>query len=42
MAAFADHFDGYILDLWGVLHDGVTAFPQALDCLTFGGCCTTA
>lgn len=33
MAALADHFDGYILDLWGVLHDGVTAFPQALDCL---------
>lgn len=33
MAALVDHFDGYILDLWGVLHDGVTAFPQALDCL---------
>ena len=33
MAALADRFDGYILDLWGVLHDGVTAFPEALDCL---------
>lgn len=33
MAALADRFDGYILDLWGVLHDGVTAFPAALDCL---------
>ncbi len=33
MAALADRFDGYILDLWGVLHDGVTAFPTALDCL---------
>ena len=21
MAALADRFDGYILDLWGVLHD---------------------
>ena len=33
MAALADRFDGYILDLWGVLHDGVTAFPEALGCL---------
>ena len=33
MAALAGDFDGYILDLWGVLHDGVTAFPEALDCL---------
>jgi len=34
MSALAADFDGYILDLWGVLHDGVTAFPHALDCLT--------
>jgi HAD superfamily hydrolase (TIGR01459 family) len=33
MSALAADFDGYILDLWGVLHDGVTAFPLALDCL---------
>ena len=33
MSALADSFDGYILDLWGVLHDGVQAFPHALDCL---------
>ena len=33
MSALAEAFDGYILDLWGVLHDGVLAFPHALDCL---------
>jgi HAD superfamily hydrolase (TIGR01459 family) len=32
-AALADQFDGFILDLWGVIHDGVTAFPAAVDCL---------
>jgi len=30
----ADRFDGFILDLWGVIHDGVNAFPHAVDCLT--------
>lgn len=33
MSALAADFDGYIVDLWGVLHDGVRAFPEALDCL---------
>lgn len=33
MRALAAEFDGYIVDLWGVLHDGVRAFPHALDCL---------
>jgi HAD superfamily hydrolase (TIGR01459 family) len=32
-AALADRFDGFILDLWGVIHDGVNAFPHAVDCL---------
>lgn len=32
-AALADRYDGFILDLWGVIHDGVTAFPHAVDCL---------
>ncbi len=27
----ADAYDGYILDLWGVLYDGGTVFPHALD-----------
>lgn len=26
-------YDGLICDLWGVLHDGRTAFPHAIDCL---------
>src|SRR5579884_2232299 len=29
----APRYDGFIVDLWGVVHDGVTPFPQALDCL---------
>lgn len=33
LSAIADRYDGFIVDLWGVLHDGVTAFPAALDCL---------
>lgn len=32
-APLAERYDGFICDLWGVLHDGVTAFPHALDCL---------
>lgn len=26
-------YDGLILDLWGVIHDGVTPIPGAIDCL---------
>lgn len=33
MAALADRYDGFILDLWGVLHNGVAAYPHAIDCL---------
>ena len=33
-ADLAPDYDGLIVDLWGVLHDGVTAFPAAVDCLT--------
>ena len=29
-----DHYDLFVLDLWGVIHDGITAFPHALDALT--------
>lgn len=32
-APLAEQYDGFILDLWGVIHDGVTAFPHAVDCL---------
>ena len=29
----APRYDGFILDLWGVIHDGVTPIPGAIDCL---------
>ena len=28
-----DRFDGVIMDLWGCMHDGIKAYPAALDCL---------
>jgi len=33
MAALAGQYDGYIVDLWGVVHDGVRPYPGAVDCL---------
>lgn len=33
MAALAERYDAFILDLWGVLHNGVAAYPEAVDCL---------
>lgn len=32
-AALAAAYDGFILDLWGVIHDGVTPYPGAIACL---------
>jgi HAD superfamily hydrolase (TIGR01459 family) len=32
-APLADRYDGFVLDLWGVIHDGVTPYPGAVDCL---------
>ncbi|HEY8288588.1 MAG TPA: TIGR01459 family HAD-type hydrolase [Acetobacteraceae bacterium] len=32
-ASLAARYDGFVLDLWGVIHDGVNAFPHAVDCL---------
>jgi HAD superfamily hydrolase (TIGR01459 family) len=29
----ADRYSGFILDLWGVIHDGVNAFPHAVETL---------
>ena len=29
----APRYDGFILDLWGVIHDGVAPIPGAIDCL---------
>ena len=33
MAALAERYDGCILDLGGVMHDGVQPYPGAADCL---------
>ena len=33
MSEVVEHYDGFIIDLWGVIHDGLHAFPEALDCL---------
>ena len=33
MRDVAPHYDGFILDLWGVVHDGVAPFPGVLDCM---------
>ncbi|MGH7155408.1 MAG: TIGR01459 family HAD-type hydrolase, partial [Acetobacteraceae bacterium] len=33
-APLAEQFDGFVLDLWGVIHDGINAFPHAVHCLT--------
>ncbi len=32
-APLAQAYDGFVLDLWGVIHDGVRPLPGALDCL---------
>lgn len=31
--ALAERFDGYILDQWGVMHDGTRPYPGAVECL---------
>lgn len=33
LAEIADRFDAIVLDQWGVLHDGSTAYPNAARCL---------
>lgn len=33
MAAIAGEYDGFVLDLWGVVHDGVNPYPGAPACL---------
>jgi len=34
LSGLVDDYDVFIIDLWGVMHDGVTAFPEAVDTLT--------
>jgi len=33
LGTLADRYDGYVIDLWGVLYDGVKPFPGAIDAL---------
>ncbi|HQT67166.1 MAG TPA: TIGR01459 family HAD-type hydrolase [Acetobacteraceae bacterium] len=33
-APIAAQYDGFIVDLWGVIHDGIKPFPGVIDCLT--------
>lgn len=33
MRELVPRYDGFILDLWGVIHDGVAPIPGALECL---------
>ena len=33
MAAIADRYDGLVLDVWGVIHDGVKLYPGVADTL---------
>jgi HAD superfamily hydrolase (TIGR01459 family) len=33
MRVLAPAYDGFILDLWGVVHDGTAPFPGVLDCM---------
>lgn len=33
LAGIADRYDGFILDLWGVVHDGVRPYAGVVECL---------
>ena len=33
VAPLAERYDGFIIDVWGVLHDGARAYPGAIDAL---------
>jgi HAD superfamily hydrolase (TIGR01459 family) len=32
-AEIAQRYDGFIVDLWGVVHDGIRPYPGVIDCL---------
>lgn len=34
IATLVPNYDGFVLDLWGVIHDGIEPYPGALDCLS--------
>ena len=29
----ADRYDAFLIDQWGVMHDGTTAYPKAIECM---------
>ena len=33
MRDIADNYDGYVVDLWGVVHDGIAVFPGVIETL---------
>ena len=33
IAELASDYDGFLLDLWGVIHDGVSLYPGVIECL---------
>lgn len=33
LAALADRYDGFVVDLWGTIHDGIQPWPGATECL---------
>jgi HAD superfamily hydrolase (TIGR01459 family) len=33
LAEIAPHYDGFLFDIWGVIHDGTACFPAARACL---------
>ncbi len=33
IAPLSQHYDGFIVDLWGVIHDGISPYPGAIECL---------
>ena len=33
ISEIAHNYDGYLLDIWGLLHDGIKPFPGVIDCL---------
>lgn len=33
LSALVTRYEGFLLDQWGVLHDGASPYPHALDCL---------
>ncbi|OYV24599.1 MAG: HAD family hydrolase, partial [Rhodospirillales bacterium 20-58-10] len=32
-AELSEKYDGFIVDLWGVVHDGIKTYPGVIECL---------